>query len=213
VPDKSAVALLLIDVINDLDFPESNALLRQALPMARRLARLKRRAAEHGCPVVYVNDNFGRWRSDFKSLVAHCLDDDMSGQEIVRLLRPGEQDYFVLKPAHSGFFSTALELLLKHLDATTLIVTGIATNICVLFTANDAYLRGYELYVPRDCVAANSARLNRDALGQMKKVLRANVSQSGALPWSKWLPKERDSKAPEASHAGKNGRSPRLKRR
>jgi len=187
VPDTSPVVLLLIDVINDLDFPEAPALLRHALPMARRLARLKRTAKQRGAAVIYVNDNFGRWRSDFKSQVKHCLRHGGAGKRIVEILRPEDDDYFVLKPAHSGFFSTTLDLLLKHLQATTVIVTGIAANICVLFTANDAYLRGYRIVVPKDCVAANSARLTKEALAQMETVLKADISSSTALPWSKWL--------------------------
>jgi nicotinamidase-related amidase len=186
VPDTSPVVLLLIDVINDLDFPEAPALLRQALPMARRLARLKRTAKQRGAAVIYVNDNFGRWRSDFKSQVRHCLRHGGSGKRLVEILKPEDDDYFVLKPAHSGFFSTTLDLLLKHLQATTVIVTGIAANICVLFTANDAYLRGYRIVVPKDCVAANSARLTKDALVQMQTVLKADISSSAALPRSKW---------------------------
>jgi nicotinamidase-related amidase len=189
VPDKSAVALLLIDVINDLAFPESRSLLRHAVPMANKLARLKSRAKEYGCPVIYVNDNFGKWRSDFKQQVKHCLQDDAPGKKIVELLVPDEDDYFVLKPAHSGFFSSTLEILLKHLGAETLVITGIATNICVLFTANDAYLRGYQLYVPRDCVAANSMALTNQALKQMKTVLKAHIGAAASLPWSKWFGK------------------------
>jgi len=72
-PDKSDVALLLIDVINALDFPEGDQLAAHALPMARRIAALKQRARQAGVPAVYVNDNFGRWRSDFRVQIAHCL--------------------------------------------------------------------------------------------------------------------------------------------
>jgi nicotinamidase-related amidase len=187
VPDTSAVALLLIDVINDLDFPEGQALLRHALPMARRLARLKKQAKRRGVAVIYVNDNFGRWRSDFKSQVDHCLREEVTGRKVVELLRPDEDDYFVLKPAHSGFYSTTLDLLLEHLQATTVILTGMATNICVLFTASDAYLRGYRVVVPRDCVAANSSQLTKDALDHMRVVLKADISTSRSLPWNKWL--------------------------
>ena len=108
-PDKSDVALLLIDVINDLDFPEGDQLLRYALPMAHKIAALKRRAKTEGIPVVYVNDNFGRWRSDLSAQVDHCLEDDVRGKPVVELPRPDEDDYFVLKPKHSGFFSTTLD--------------------------------------------------------------------------------------------------------
>ena len=140
-PDKSPVALLLIDVINDLDFPEGDQLLRHALPMAGRIAALKRRARRAGVPVVYVNDNFGRWRSDLNAQVDHCLKDGCRGQPVVELLRPEEDDYFVLKPKHSGFFSTTLDTLLEYLGTRTVVLTGMAANICVLFTANDAYMR------------------------------------------------------------------------
>jgi nicotinamidase-related amidase len=180
-PDKSAIALLLIDVINDLDFPEANELLRYARPMARKLLRLKRRAKKAGVPVIYVNDNFGRWQSDFRRQVEHCLRGDSRGHEIVQLLQPEEDDYFVLKPKHSGFFSTTLETLLRYLGSRTLIITGIAGNFCVLFTANDAYMRDYDLMIPSDCTASNSAQENREALALMRKFLKADTRPSARI--------------------------------
>jgi nicotinamidase-related amidase len=96
-PDKADVALLLIDVINDLEFPEGDQLLRHALPMAERLLELKWRARDAGIPVIYFNDHFGRWRSDFNTQVEHCLNDGVRGREIVARLKPEEEDYFVLK--------------------------------------------------------------------------------------------------------------------
>jgi nicotinamidase-related amidase len=175
VPDKADVALLLIDVINDLEFPEGDQLLRHALPMADRIAELSRRARELRVPVVYVNDNFGRWRSDFNAQVEHCLKDGVRGAAMVKRLRPGEDDYFVLKPKHSGFFSTTLDILLDYLQVKTVILAGVAGNICVLFTANDAYMRDFHLVVPRDAVASNTEDENRYALEQMRVVLKADT--------------------------------------
>ncbi len=180
-PDKSDVALLLIDVINDLDFPEGDQLLRFALPMAHKIAALKQRARQEGVPVVYVNDNFGRWRSDFSAQVEHCLKDGVRGKPVVELLRPGEDDYFVLKPKHSGFFSTTLDTLLEYLGARAVVLAGMAANICVLFTANDAYMRDLHLAVPSDCVASNTEEENRHALDQMRKVLKADTRPSTEL--------------------------------
>ncbi len=180
-PDKSDVALLLIDVINDLDFPEGDQLLRRALPMAERLVDLKRRAREADIPVIYVNDNFGRWRSDFKAQVEHCLNDGVPGKPVVERLKPEGDDYFVLKPKHSGFFSTTLDILLDYLGARTLILTGIAGDICVLFTANDAYMRDFSLVVPCDCVASNTEEQNRNALEVMATVLKADTRPSTDL--------------------------------
>jgi nicotinamidase-related amidase len=174
-PDKSTIALLLIDVINAFDFPEAEQLLRFAEPMARQISLLKRRAQDANVPIIYVNDNFGRWRSDFHCIVEHCLREDSPGREITALLRPDHDDYFVLKPKHSGFYSTTLDLLLKYLEVETVILTGIASNICVLFTANDAYVRDYRIIVPRDCVAANTDEHNKLALEQMRSVLKAEI--------------------------------------
>jgi nicotinamidase-related amidase len=181
VPDTSPVALILIDVINDLDFPGSEDMLPQIMPMAKRLHALKRRAQQAQIPVIYVNDNFGRWQSDFTKLVNHCVQDGTPGKPMVELLLPDEDDYFVLKPKHSGFFSTTLDTLLNYLGAKTLILTGIAGNICVLFTANDAYMRDYSLVVPADCVVSNSVAENEHALRQMQEVLKADITPSVEL--------------------------------
>jgi nicotinamidase-related amidase len=181
VPDKSDVVLLLIDVVNDLEFPEGEQLLRYAVPMAKRIAELKRRAKAAGIPAIYVNDNFGRWQSDLSKIIEHCLEDGVRGEPVVRLLRPEPDDYFVLKPKHSGFFATTLETLLHYLGARTLILTGVAGNICILFTANDAYMRDYHIAVPADCVASNSEEENRHALEQMRKFLDVDVTVSTEL--------------------------------
>jgi nicotinamidase-related amidase len=178
VPDKCDVALILIDVINDLEFEGSEQLLEHAGPMARRIAALKRQAKAVGIPSIYVNDNFGRWQSDFTKLVEHVLTDDVPGRSLAELLRPEEDDYFVLKPNHSAFFATTLDTLLRYLNAKKLIMTGIAGNICVLFTANDAYMRDYDLFVPADCVASNTVEENQHALEQMHKVLKADLTPS-----------------------------------
>ncbi len=181
VPDKADVALVLIDVINDLEFEEGEAMLEHALPMAQNIATLKQRARKQGIPAIYVNDNFGRWQSDFNKLVDHCLEDGITGKPLVEILRPDEDDYFVLKPKHSGFFSTTLDTLLDYLKVKTLILTGLAGNICVLFTANDAYMRDFHVLVPADCTASNTLEENRVALEQMEKVLKADVRPSTEL--------------------------------
>jgi nicotinamidase-related amidase len=181
VPENAPVALLLIDVINDLEFDGAESLLEYALPMAHRIAALKRRARQAGIPAIYVNDNFGRWKSDFRQVVQHCLEDGVRGEEIARILQPEEDDYFVLKPKHSAFYETTLDVLLRYLGARTLILTGIAGNICVLFSANDAYIRDYGLIVPADCVASNCEAENTHALEQMRIVLKANTTPSDRL--------------------------------
>lgn len=174
-------ALLLIDVINDLAFAGSDALVAQAEPMAMRVAALKRRAIAAGVPIIYVNDNFGQWRSDFRRTVSHCTARSSPGHRVSRRLRPTTKDYFVLKPKHSGFFDTTLDTLLKTLKIRRVILAGIAGNICVLFTANDAYMRDLQLYVPADCIVSNTAADNDYALQQIALVMNGIVAPSTQL--------------------------------
>jgi nicotinamidase-related amidase len=181
VPDRSLVALLLIDVINHLEFEGGDRLLEHAVPMADRLRALKRRARAAGIPAIYVNDNFGRWQSDFARVLERCRADGVRGKPIADRLIPEADDYFVLKPKHSGFYSTSLDVLLRHLETRTVILTGIAGNICVLFTACDAYMRGYDLVVPADCVASNTTEDTRHALAQMAAIFAADVTPSAEL--------------------------------
>lgn len=177
-PDSAGVALLIVDVINDLEFPGAERLFESARDMAGRLAEFKARASRAGIPCVYVNDNFGRWRSSLETLVSHCLESDVRGKAIVQMLRPTDSDYFILKPKHSGFYSTPLQILLDYLGARRLIVTGLTADSCVLFTANDAYVRGYDLCVPVDCVASIDRDSNEQSLHHMHRVLRADISSS-----------------------------------
>jgi nicotinamidase-related amidase len=177
----AGTALLLIDVINDLDFEGSGALVAQAESMATRIAALKRRASSAGVPCIYINDNFGKWRSDFRQTVAHCTARTSPGRRVSRRLKPTKHDYFVLKPKHSGFFDTTLDTLLEALDIRRVILTGIAGNICVLFTANDAYMREFALFAPEDCIASNTPEANAYALQQIRSVLKGNIAPSTRL--------------------------------
>src|ERR1051325_7372799 len=180
-PDNSTVALLLVDVINDFEFPGGAQLLRHALPAAKRIAALKKRCRGAGIPAIYVNDNFGKRRSDFRRLVSHCLKDKVRGQKVVELLKPTRGDYFVMKAKQSAFYSTPLDLLLKYLGAETLILTGFTGDICILFTANDAYVRDYRLVIPSDCVVSQNNADNRRALKYMQRVVDADIYASSKL--------------------------------
>src|ERR1044072_5236381 len=157
VRHKSREVVLLIDVINHFEFPDGAGLLQQALPIAPRLSSLKKRARRARVPVVYVNDNFGQWRSDASKLLKYCLRSDAPGREFVAAIAPEEEDYFVLKPMHSAFYQTPLDALLRYFEATTLILCGISTNSCVVCTAHDAQMRDFHLVVAADCCAARTA--------------------------------------------------------
>lgn len=180
-PDQSSVALLVIDLIGDFDFEGGEVLLEQALPAARAIRALKARAREAGIPAIYVNDNYGRWQSDLAKLLANATRPDSPGRELVELVIPDEKDYFVLKPKHSAFYSTILDTLLDYLGARTLIVTGVAADMCVLFSASDAYIRDFFVAVPEDCVASADPDNTRGALWLMHRVLKADTTPAAKL--------------------------------
>lgn len=173
--DRSEAALLIIDMISDFRFEEATPLLRRLPPVVRGIAALKEQARGRGIPIVYVNDNFGRWQSDLAGLVKHCTTAGAPGAQLVRQLAPTDQDYFILKPRHSGFYASALETLLQHMGARRLILTGVSSHQCVLFTANEAYVREYQLKIPRDCITAPSLRQTRLALQYFDMVLGADT--------------------------------------
>src|SRR3954464_8852812 len=184
VPDQCSVALILIDVINDMEFESGEALLKNALPAAKNLSQLKRRARSAGVPVIYVNDNFGKWRSDFRQQLDHVLKDGVRGEPIAKLLRPGEEDYFVLKAKHSGFYHTQLDLLIDYLQVKTVILAGFATDMCVLFTASDAYLRDLQIIVPPDCSASASSDHHERAMDHMRRVLHVETPASADIDFN-----------------------------
>ena len=168
-------ALLLIDVISDFEFEDGEKLFANALPMAKKLTAFKKRAVKAGIPVIYVNDNFGKWQEDFHEQVKYCLKKKVRGHKIVNLLKPEKYDFHVLKPRHSAFYQTVLEHLLANLKIEKLILAGVATDICILFTANDAFMRQMKLVIPRDCVAAVKQEDSEAALAYMKRVLEAKI--------------------------------------
>lgn len=175
---KARTALVLIDVINPFDFEGGRPFARKALRVASRIARLRDRATAAGVPVIYVNDNLGKWRSDVSALVAFCRRPGTPGAPIVERLEPRPADYVVLKSTLSGFYQTPLETMLRLGGVETLVLAGFAADNCVLFTAADAYMREFRLLVPRDCVAARTAGAHRRALTTMRELLGARIDPS-----------------------------------
>ena len=176
--DDRRTALLIVDMINPLDFDGGEALRPHAEAAARRIAALAARTRERGDPVVYVNDNFMHWQADFREIVA-TVRGDTRGSGLAEALAPEPGDYFVLKPKHSGFLATPLEILLEKLEAGRVVVTGLATDGCVLATATDAHMREYSVHVPSDCVAAQTEERSRRALELMRDSMHMDIRPAG----------------------------------
>jgi nicotinamidase-related amidase len=168
---QEKTALIIVDMINKLDFPEARQLLKQAIPAAKRIAALKAKFNLKKRPIIYVNDNFRHWHSDWKALYQECLHENCLGRPLAQIVKPEDNDYFILKPKHSGFYLTPLELLLNECKIKRVVIVGVAGNICVLFTAHEAHMRGYSVVVPKDCVASNTKKENQFALRQLSESL------------------------------------------
>jgi nicotinamidase-related amidase len=186
-PAPCHAALLVIDMINDLEFEQGPALLPHAQAAARSIRALGKAARQSGLPVVYVNDNYGQWHSERSLIVQHCSREGALGRDVVKSLEPEDDDYFVIKPQFSGFYSTNLPALLPRLGVRRLILTGLSADICVLFTAADAHMREYDLWVPADCVASFDPQRTRWALEIMKNSMKAEVRTSDELSLENWL--------------------------
>lgn len=185
---QSDTALLLIDLINPLDFECGDQLFERALPAARAAAALQARARVAGVVTIYVNDCFESGATGLKELVERERAHGGRAAALVDALSPDpDRDQFVAKTRHSAFYRTELETMLRRMRIEQLILAGVAADICVLATAFDAHMRGFELSVPCDCVAAESAEAELWALRHMARVLSADVRPSFGL----CLPNER----------------------
>ncbi|QQK74283.1 cysteine hydrolase [Salicibibacter cibarius] len=178
---QSETALLLIDFINNLDFPEGELLRPQGEEAAKQAKKLKEKAKERNLPVIYVNDNYGQWKKSFHGVVKFCTEEGSKGKKMSEMVLPKEDDYFILKPQFSGFFETQLSLLLKQLKVQNIIIAGVAGDKCIHFTANDAYMRGYGIFVPKDCTASNYKESNARALSLMEDILGADTTGSAYM--------------------------------
>jgi nicotinamidase-related amidase len=174
-------ALILVDVINHFDFVDGDKLLRNALRISATLRRLKLKARRANWPTIYVNDNFGEWRSNYDRLVQMCTRPDCPGRAMVQALQPDEEDYLLLKPMHSGFYQTSLETLLRTLKIRCVVLCGLATNSCILATAQDARMRDLEVLVVSDACAARSMREHRNALELIEFTAAARCVKASEL--------------------------------
>ena len=176
----SGIALLVLDMISDYRYPGGDTVLRAASRIAPAIASLKRRTRKLGIPTIYVNDTRGRWESDQSTFLRRCLRGPRAAR-IVELLLPDSRDYFIFKPRHSAFFATPLHELLSTLAVDTLIVTGITSHQCVLFTAIDAHVRKLKVIAPRDCIGSPARAETMHALFILEHSIGARTTPAPRL--------------------------------
>jgi len=173
--------LIIIDMINEFAFHGAEKVETAAYAAAGTILRLRDAFDRAGEPVIYVNDNFGEWHSERSRLVEKA-----EASRVTERIRPREKDYFVIKPQFSGFYASNLAVLLPKLGVGRLVLTGIQTDICVLFTAGDAHMRDYALWIPSDGVAAETSERGAWALEIMRSAMNAETASTAELSFAEW---------------------------
>ncbi len=191
--------MLLVDFINDMGFEGAEPLRASAARAADVVVRMRMRADALKMPAIYVNDNFGRWRSEFPMIVDDYSHEGTPTFEIVRKLKPRPQDYVVVKPHLSGFYSTSLPVLLPTLGVSRLVITGVAVDICVMFKAADAHMRNYDLWVPSDAVGGENDERAGWALDIMKTSMAAEIRPTSELTVDDWFAGPKNKKVLKAA--------------
>ena len=169
----SRSALVVVDMITAYDHEDAEVLVRSARETVPRVAELVRRADAEDTPVVYVNDNFGSWRSNRDDLVAEALRGNHP--ELVEPIAPGPESLFVVKARHSIFYQTPLEYLLQQEGIDRLVLAGQVTEQCVLYSALDAHIRHLRVCIPGDAVAHIDPDLADAALRMMARNMGAEI--------------------------------------
>jgi len=167
-------AILFIDIINDFNFNGGEKLLENTKAILSNLVNLKTYAKKNEIPLIYINDHYGLWQADYDKIINHCRNE--RSEQIIDSLKPDDEDYFLIKPEHSAFFQTPLQTLLTELKKNRLILAGIAGDICILFSAKDAYMYQYDMHIPKNCMASEEKNMNNYALYLMESVMDANIS-------------------------------------
>jgi nicotinamidase-related amidase len=166
-------ALIVIDMINTYDHADAELLLPSAAKAVPCVVDLLERARASDVPVIYVNDNFGQWRSHHGEILETALKGPHG--DLVEPVRPDDTSLFVVKARHSIFYETPLAYLLGRLDVDQLVLCGQVTEQCVLYSALDAHIRHLRVTVPDDAVAHIYQDLAEAALRMMERNMGADI--------------------------------------
>lgn len=182
---KTGVGLLIVDMINSLDFDGAERLIPKLDGVTSTILKLRAQADALGVPVVYVNDNYGHWQSEKAELIRMCARKP-EARALIERIAPRDRDYFLLKPRLSGFYATNLPVLLPILRVSRLVLTGVAADVCVLFTAADAHMREYAIWTPRDATASEADERTDWALEIMRNSMSVETRSTAELSLRSW---------------------------
>ena len=182
MPKPKKTALIVVDMINSYDHPDADKLVESAEKAVPKMVDLLKRADKEGVEVIYVNDNFGAWNSSREELVEAAMGGDH--KDLVEPIAPEADTAFVVKLRHSIFFETPLSFLLAENDIKRVVLVGQATEQCILYSALDAYIRHFEVAIPRDAVAHIHEHLAEAAFEMMELNMGAEITDAESIKLS-----------------------------
>ncbi|MEW6244759.1 MAG: isochorismatase family cysteine hydrolase [Bacillota bacterium] len=168
-------ALLVVDMLYDF-INEDGALYcgDSAKAIVDRVAWAIRSARERGEPVIFICDNHKEGDREFEMFPVHCIAGSR-GAAILPEIAPEPGDHIIKKRRYSGFYGTDLDLTLREAGVEHVVLVGVCTNICVLYTAADARMRNYRVTVLKDAVASFDEGSHQWALKEMESTLGVEV--------------------------------------
>jgi nicotinamidase-related amidase len=172
-------AVIIADMLNTYDHEDAEPLADSVREQLPSIVELRDRSLDAGALLVYVNDNHDAWEAGRQELVEKALGGEHP--ELVEPIAPRDPVPFLAKGRHSAFYQTALDHLLRSQDVQRLVLSGQVTEQCILYTALDAYIRGYEMVVPPDAVAHIDPELSQAALRMMKANMHTELTAVGDL--------------------------------
>jgi nicotinamidase-related amidase len=167
-------ALIVVDMLNSYEHEDADELTKSVEAVVEPLSDLIARAGRDGTEIIYVNDNYGDWKSSQEDLARQAMDG--ARPDLVEPLLPPDSADFVMKARHTIFYMTPLEYLLGQKEIDRVILTGQVTEQCILYSALDAYVRHFEVSIPRDGVAHIHENLSDAALEMMERNMGAELT-------------------------------------
>jgi nicotinamidase-related amidase len=180
MPKKTA--LIITDMINSYDHPDADKLVKSVEKVLPNIEKLIQRASDEEVTTIYVNDNFGAWNSSREELVEAACDGERG--DLIEPIRPAKDTAFVVKARHSAFYETPLEYLLRANEIERVVLVGQTTEQCILYSALDAYIRHFEVAVPRDAVAHIHEHLADASFEMMQLNMDADISDAESVELS-----------------------------
>lgn len=180
-------ALLVVDMTRafvDPGRPLASANAAVILPKIRQLLEAFRSAMR---PVIWLIQGHHSVEADRRPLLDSWwpspILEGTPDVEVAEGLSVNQGEKVIIKRRYSGFYQTDLELTLRSLKVSSVVICGVLTNVCPYLTAFEAFYRGFRVYYPADGTASLNESLHLSALGNVAAWAGHVVTCAGIVAW------------------------------